>query len=107
MLATTSPPVVAEIYGNNVGIKHLALYDGDYKYMTYERWMEHELYDLGSDPNEEINIADKLPDVTERMAEKLESWKQTHNLIIPTEIKSVAPLSQESLMDLKALGYIE
>jgi arylsulfatase A-like enzyme len=107
MLAKTSLPVVAEIYGNNVGIKHLALYDGDYKYMTYERWMEHELYDLGSDPNEEINIAGKLPDVAERMAEKLESWKQTHNLIIPTENKSVAPLSQESLMDLKALGYIE
>ena len=59
-------PAVAEFYNYDIGA-HRAIYDGNYKFMQFERGREPELYDLKTDPLETNNIAKLFPDITAAM----------------------------------------
>jgi arylsulfatase A-like enzyme len=67
-----------------------------------ERPENSELYDLGNDPNELVNVIEKFPDEKLRLMRFLE---QTGGLTVQTT--GVAPIDEETMRSLKALGYID
>lgn len=85
--------------------KHVSLRTPKWKYILDEENGKHELYNLERDPNEQIDLVDKEPRLTEALSLKLKT--------ILSKIKNEyieAPDSQlnEELRDrLKALGYID
>ena len=74
--------------------------------MSYELNKGPELYDLGNDPKEKNNLAEKLPEVTRSMEQKLKNWEKKHvpRFYSPNGQNAIIP--QETLDGLKAMGYI-
>jgi len=101
-----SSPVVSELYYYGIG-QHRILYAGKYKYMRYEHKRGPELYDLNKDPLEKENLAEKLPEVTLAMEEKLQDWEEAHRPKYTPSGKGEEILSKEVVEGLKALGYIQ
>jgi len=101
-----SMPIVSELNNYRLG-EHRILYDGHYKYMTYQHQRKSELYDLKKDPSEKLNLSDKLPVITAAMNKKLKEWINKHK---PRHDKNKDReeliLSQDVVEGLKALGYI-
>ncbi len=66
---------------------------------------EIELYDLTRDPHEQQNLADRLPDIVESLLRELERRiaLAPQGLVTPGE----RSFSEEELMGLRSLGYIE
>lgn len=102
----TFSPIVAELYEFETG-EHRVLYEGKYKYMRYDHKKGPELYDLQKDPLEKEDLAEKLPEVSLAMEEKLKHWKKAHGPkhSPPTEKERI--ISKELVEELKALGYIQ
>jgi len=97
--------IVSEFYNYGIG-NHQALYDGKYKYMSYQHQREPELYDLGRDPKEKDNLVNVLQEVTPKMKAKLREWEMTHAKKFKDSEKGEGKLSKEIWEGLKALGYI-
>ncbi|MEE8382632.1 MAG: sulfatase-like hydrolase/transferase [Thermodesulfobacteriota bacterium] len=101
-----SMPIVSELNNYRIG-EHRILYDGQYKYMTYQHQRKSELYDLKKDPSEKLNLSEKLPVITAAMNKKLKEWIKKHK---PRHDKykdrEAIILSQDVVEGLKALGYI-
>ena len=71
-----------------------------------------ELYDLGSDPGEEENLAELRPDVLAELAGRLDAWlaerrQSRDGAGVQPETSTAMPRSRERLEGLRALGYIE
>ena len=66
-----------------------------------------ELYDLGADPSEQINLAASDAERREAMLKKVEAFAEAqaalHKVLVPEEF--VLPMSQERMKELEALGY--
>lgn len=102
-----SMPIVSEFYNYGIG-KHRILYDGQYKYMTYQHRRKPELYDLKKDPLEKVNLSEKLPEITAAMNEKLKEWIKKHKPRYDKyKDRGEIIFSQEVEEGLKALGYIK
>ena len=59
------------------------------------------LYDLRSDPAEELDRADEFPAIAERLGARLDGWTAQ----LPPSWSS--PLSKDALEALRALGYLQ
>jgi len=86
--------------------RHRVLYDGKYKYFTYENKRKSELYNIKNDPHEKNDLAASFPDIALQMKNKLELWLEEHPPQVEMEPPEAAP-SSELIQGLKALGYIE
>jgi len=100
--------VVSEYYSGD-GLKR-AVYDGVYKYMACVADCPEsclpELYDLGKDPFETVNLAVKKPKVAARMAEKLADWERgVRTQYIQQEENG--PVSDSLKQTMRALGYVQ
>jgi len=68
---------------------------------------EYELYDHRKDPLDQVNLADKRPEIVERLAEELKAWKEkaaAARLTPDSELEK--KLTSEQLQHLRSLGYI-
>lgn len=74
---------------------------GQWKLITDSE--RHELFDLGADPGELVNLADEHPERVEKLAAIIEEWSVATS---SGESEDVA-LSDEDIAALEALGYIE
>ena len=102
-----SSPIVSELYKYKIG-EHRILYDGEYKYMTYQHQREPELYNLKKDPLEKVNLSKKLPETTAAMKNKLNKWTKKHTSWHDNyKDKNRTIPSREVEDGLKALGYIK
>jgi uncharacterized sulfatase len=52
----------------------LAIRDGDWKLLVFRDGSRPELFDIIEDPGESTNLADKHPEVTRRLSDKVISW---------------------------------
>ncbi len=100
-----STPAVSELYNFHTG-KHQVLYDGKYKYMSYERNRRPELYDIKNDPLEENDLAAKMAEVTLKMDKTLKKWVKSHMPKYTSSKKQKVRVPEETLESLKSLGYI-
>ncbi|MHC4705989.1 MAG: sulfatase family protein [Planctomycetota bacterium] len=68
---------------------------------------EYELYDNRKDPLDKINLADKHPEIVERLAEQLKAWKEkaAAERLTP-DSEQEKKLTPEQLQHLRSLGYI-
>jgi arylsulfatase A-like enzyme len=98
-------PIVSEQYLYEQG-RHRVLYDGNYKYFTYEKKRNSELYDIKNDPHEKEDLAALFPDTALQMKNRLERWQEEHQPQVKSETPEASP-SSELIQGLKALGYIE
>lgn len=72
-----------------------------------EEHPEYELYDHRKDPLDQVNLADKHPEIVERLAEELKAWKEkatAARLTPDSELEK--KLTAEQLQHLRSLGYI-
>ena len=51
-----------------------AVRDGDYKLIHFYDPVKSELYDLAADPGEQDDLAEKMPEKSDEMLQKLEQW---------------------------------
>jgi arylsulfatase A-like enzyme len=68
---------------------------------------EYELYDHRKDPLDQVNLADKHPEIVERLAEDFKAWKEkaaAARLAPDSEIEK--QLTSEQLQHLRSLGYL-
>jgi arylsulfatase A-like enzyme len=68
---------------------------------------EYELYDHRKDPLDEVNLADKHPEIVERLAEEFKAWKEkatAARLAPDSELEK--KLDSEDLKRLRSLGYL-
>lgn len=85
--------------------KHVSLRTTKWKYIMNEEEGKHELYNLDRDPNEQINLIDKVPNITEAFASKL---KAVLPKVKGKYIETPDPQLDEELRGrLKALGYTD
>jgi hypothetical protein len=68
--------------------------------------VELELYDLGSDPAEKVNLVERSPDRVRLLLGQLEAWEKS---AASRSLKKAAraPLDEETLSRLRALGYVQ
>ncbi len=68
---------------------------------------EYELFDHREDPLDKVNLADKYPEIVERLAEELKAWKENAaaaRLTPDSELER--KLDSEDLQRLRSLGYL-
>jgi arylsulfatase A-like enzyme len=68
---------------------------------------EYELYDHRKDPLDKVNLADKHPEIVERLMEEFKAWKEkaaAARLTPDSELEK--KLNSEDLKRLRSLGYI-
>jgi arylsulfatase A-like enzyme len=70
-------------------------------------WPEYELYDHEADPLNLNDVASEHPDVVERLASELETWRE-YALARkpPPDSETLEGLSEEEIARLRSLGYI-
>lgn len=61
-----------------------AIRSGPWKLMKFYETDHLELYNLQDDPGEQKNLAEKMPDQTVQLKEKLENWLKETNAPLPT-----------------------
>ena len=100
----SSSPAVGEHETHETGQQRV-LYEGNYKYMHYERGRAFELYDLDKDPQEQNNLANIKTDKRQELEHKLSDWIQVHKPRYALSVKE--SLSKETIDRLRNLGYIQ
>ena len=69
---------------------------------------EFELFKFHDDPLDQINLAAEHPDVVERLAKAIRTWrKKAEAARLPSDSESTEGLSNEQLERLRSLGYIQ
>ncbi|MEX2308321.1 MAG: sulfatase [Pirellulales bacterium] len=71
-------------YGNQGGRPGSAIRDGRWKLIQWHEDDAVELYDLAADPGEMQNLAERHPDVTERLRASLAAWRRDVRAKSPT-----------------------
>jgi hypothetical protein len=73
------------------------------------RGVEHVLYDLTSDPEETVNVADRFPRELESLSKSLWSWYSAEPFAVGRDgadcQDEIAP-DPETIKQLEALGYL-
>jgi len=59
---------------------------GRYKLIEFFEFGQLELYDLEKDPLESHNIALEAPEITARLLERMQAWREKTNAPVPTEL---------------------
>ncbi|MHC4557452.1 MAG: hypothetical protein ACYTFW_10820 [Planctomycetota bacterium] len=68
---------------------------------------EYELYDHRKDPLDKINLADKHPEIVERLAEEFKAWREKAAAVhLAPDSELEKKLNSEDLKRLRSLGYI-
>jgi len=69
---------------------------------------EYELYDHRKDPLDRIDVAARQPEVVERLAHALKTWRSSADSArLKPDAVSTHGLSDEELQRLRSLGYIQ
>jgi arylsulfatase A-like enzyme len=77
--------------------------EGRYKYIS--RYGDRvELYDLESDPGENINLADRETTIAEALGQKLDRWKESARAHTPEKVEQA--MDDEVRRHLEKLGYL-
>ena len=72
-----------------------------------EPWSEYELYDHVNDPINMKDVAGENPDVVQRLASELSTWREwALSLRPPPDTDAIENLSAEEIARLRSLGYI-
>jgi arylsulfatase A-like enzyme len=71
-------------YGNQGGMPGSAVRDGRWKLIEWYEDGAIELYDLDADPSETQNLAERHPDITERLRASLAVWRNEVGAKMPT-----------------------
>ena len=66
-----------------------------------------ELYSYREDPFEQIEVAEQQPDQVEAMRKLLDRWERVVSSSSLGEAAPDQPLDEETLEQLRALGYLE
>jgi hypothetical protein len=100
------PELLAEYGGSSYSI----ILDGwklNYHIQPPEGRPEYELYDHRKDPLDKINLADKHPEIVERLAGEFKAWKEMATAArLTPDSEFEKKLSSEELEHLRSLGYI-
>lgn len=68
---------------------------------------EYELYDHRKDPLDQVNVADKHPQIVQRLAEEFKAWKEKATAArLTPDSEMEKKLTSEQLQHLRSLGYI-
>ncbi len=76
-----------------------------YKYVWSSRG-RHRLYDLHDDSDEEVDLRERLPDLTEKLDRVLEEWHNGQPPYVPRPGAVSTPVDADSIRSLRSLGYI-
>jgi arylsulfatase len=69
---------------------------------------EFELFDVVTDPFDQVNIADKHPDEVKRLAKALEGWRGMVTAArLKPDTEAIGNMTPEQLQRLRSLGYIK
>lgn len=82
-----------------------AIRTGQHKYVWSSRG-RHRLHDLHDDPDEEIDLREQLPDLTEKLEIALKEWYKGQPPYVPRPGASSTPVNADSIRSLRSLGYI-
>lgn len=100
-LLTGAGPVAREAlywhyphYANQGGKPGGAIRSEQYKLIEYYENGRRELFDVSKDPRETQNLADKSPEVVERLAKKLDDWRRDVGAQMPTPNPNYVPNPQ-------------
>jgi arylsulfatase A-like enzyme len=74
-----------------------------YKYIENINSNGVELYDLLTDPLEQVNIVDKNPEIAKQMSELLKGWRQNQKAYVP---KGSEEIDEQTKEILRSLGYL-
>jgi arylsulfatase A-like enzyme len=80
---------------------------GDHHMLFTKKTGESELYDLPKDPLEQDDIVDEHPNTAAVMRGLLESWEHRVGLLKPDRTADQEPLDEETLEQLRELGYVQ
>ena len=78
-------------YGNQGGMPGSAVRDGRWKLVEWHEDGATELYDLQADPSETQNVAERHPDIVERLRVSLAAWRHDVGAKMPTPNSSYRP----------------
>lgn len=78
-------------YGNQGGTPCCAVREGRYKLIYFFENKESELYDLEEDSSEKYNLSDELPEIVQRLRDKLFKWLDDIEAEIPAENPDFVP----------------
>ena len=68
----------------------------------------HELYDVGNDPGEEVNLAPQDPEKVSHLINELKAYEKSYLSLKAAGVESVSPVFDKEGRDhLKALGYLK
>ena len=79
-------------YGNQGGTPGGAIRSGDYKLIEFFEDRPVELYNLAGDIGEQTNLAEKNPDLTRELLNKLHAWQNSVGARFPTPNPDAAKL---------------
>lgn len=65
-----------------------AIRDGDWKLIEFYEHDETELYNLANDPGEQDDLADRQPEIRDRLKAKLRDWQISMKAKMPVELAS-------------------
>jgi arylsulfatase A-like enzyme len=63
--------------GPKNGWPDLAIRDGKYKLLVHRDGSRGELFEIDADPNEKDNLADKMPELAKRLADRVIAWDRS------------------------------
>jgi arylsulfatase A-like enzyme len=68
---------------------------------------EFELFDVARDPLDQVNVADRHPDVVQRLAKTLDGWRTMAAAArLKPDSETTGNLTPEQLQRLRSLGYV-
>ena len=68
---------------------------------------DYELYDHEADPINMHDVAGEHPDIVERLAAELDTWREyALSLRPPPDTEAIEGLTEEEIARLRSLGYI-
>jgi len=82
-----------------------AMVDGRWKLIASDGRGDPQLFDLQQDPGEQVDLADSHPEVLARFAGALADFEKIH--LEPADDLEQAPVTPETIEQLKALGYVD
>lgn len=82
-----------------------AIATGDYRLILTRKTNRPEVFRFQDDPNEQVNLVEKKPQVARRLLHGLENWQRL--IESSAYIRESSQLNDEARNQLKALGYID
>lgn len=86
-------------YGNQGGDPSSIIREGDWKLIYYWEDKSVELYNLATDPGEQLNLALENPKLTKKLSEKLTKWLTDSNANKPTMDPEYSEALHQEVLD--------